>query len=305
MNNELTIYAGPCSVDDNNISEIKQVAEIEVIGNRAIYGTRVVGLKSRTGIDLTGTGMGMDYHAVTKNVEILRNGGCTKDLVMLPSVEIAMMINQETKLAIATEIMIASAQLPLFDGKLQNGRLMPWNPSVNQLGWSLYELGEYAKKNNWDVGIKNAKWIGEKFDLAEDINRTDPVPIEKVWGGVVNYVGEQKGEIRLIQRGVDEPGKGNYRNIPIHQIAKRTKLTTGAKLYFDPSHIYGSKMRDDIVDATIAAMKMKIDESTYLYDGILIETGTSKTDTDQHISLIELEGLVTQLAKFRNLRSPE
>jgi hypothetical protein len=48
-------------------------------------------------------------------------------------------------------------------------------------------------------------------------------------------------------------------------------------------------------------MKMKINENEYLYDGILIETGRSKTDTEQHISVEELKILCKEISKFRVL----
>jgi 3-deoxy-D-arabino-heptulosonate 7-phosphate (DAHP) synthase len=38
-----------------------------------------------------------------------------------------------------------------------------------------------------------------------------------------------------------------------------------------------------------------------LYDGILIEAGTSKTDSEQHISIKELKELVKELSKFRKI----
>ena len=100
------------------------------------------------------------------------------------------------------------------------------------------------------------------------------------------------------------PDKGEYRNAPVHTIAKRTKLATKAKLYFDPSHSFGPKMREHISYAVIDALKIKINEEEYLYDGILIETGTSSTDTEQHITVQELQTLVEKIATFRDVISP-
>jgi hypothetical protein len=60
-------------------------------------------------------------------------------------------------------------------------------------------------------------------------------------------------------------------------------------------------MRGDIVKETIKAMKIKINENEYLYDGILIEAGRSKTDTEQHISIEELKILCEEISKFRLL----
>lgn len=49
---------------------------------------------------------------------------------------------------------------------------------------------------------------------------------------------------------------------------------------------------------------MMIDEENYLYDGALIEVGRSKTDTEQHITIEELDYLCQQITKFRELVAP-
>jgi hypothetical protein len=51
-------------------------------------------------------------------------------------------------------------------------------------------------------------------------------------------------------------------------------------------------------------MLMK-DGNNWLYDGALIEVGTSTTDTDQHISIDEMQALAQELAKYRELHSSE
>ena len=45
-------------------------------------------------------------------------------------------------------------------------------------------------------------------------------------------------------------------------------------------------------------------DGSYLYDGALIEVGTSTTDTEQHITLMELQDLCDAVAKFREIREP-
>ena len=100
-NLEVTIIAGPCSVDENNIKEIHEIAKIEVKSRkgkkqRAVAGTRVVGLKSRTELDPEGHGMGMDFSAYKTNMEILLNGGTIADFEILPSALIAEKIHKET-----------------------------------------------------------------------------------------------------------------------------------------------------------------------------------------------------------------
>ncbi|MDA1316399.1 MAG: hypothetical protein O3B87_00065 [bacterium] len=303
-NSPITLIAGPCSVDEKNIHEIHQIAEIESKGKRAITGTRVVGLKSRTELDKSGAGMGMDYEVFQKNSNILMQGGGFKDFSIAPSVYIAQELSIKTGLLIASEIMNPLIQLPSFEGKLGSGAFLPWNPAVEQLGWQVAQTAEFARRNGWHVGIKNGKWIGDHLESANTEEYQGKTTMEKTWLGLADYVGEIKGNIVLIHRGVDVPGKGDYRNAVVHSIAKRVKQSTGAKLFFDPSHSYGPKLKSQIVEGTIETMKMKLSENEFLYDGILVEVGTSSTDTEQHITIKELESMVKKLSTFRSLREP-
>ncbi len=296
-----TIIAGPCSVDDNNIQEIHEISQMTVINQngtqqRAIAGTRIVGLKSRTELSVNGKGMGMDYDVLQQNVHIMINGGSGKDMVVTPSARIAEEIHAKTGMLIATEIMMPSVQMPSYEHRIPAGKLMPWNPSVNQLGWQVMETALFTARNGWHIGIKNGKWIGED---------TGTTTMEKTWAGLSSYAKKGTGDVVLIHRGVDVPGKGMFRNLPVHTVAGRTKKITRAKLYFDPSHSYGPKLKHQIVEATVAAMNMKLDDGSNLYDGVLVEVGTSKTDTEQHITLLELEHMVKQIAKTRSLVTPE
>ncbi len=310
MNNiAVSIIAGPCSVDEHNIAEIKEISRIEVTNkkgrkHRAIAGTRIVGLKSRTELSPDGSGMGMDYPAYTRNMSTLLQGGTIQDFEVLPSALIAAEISDETDMIIATEVMNPIIQLPSYIGRIRPGKLLPWNPAVTQLGWHIDEMAAFARAHGWHIGLKNGKWIGDHLHTSNTEEYTGQTTMEKAWIGLVKYAGELTHDIILIHRGVDVPDKGNYRNAPVHTIAKRVKKDTGVRLYFDPSHSYGPKMRESIPEAVIEAMKMKLDDTEYVYDGVLIETGTSATDTDQHISIIELRQIVTEIATFRELAPP-
>jgi hypothetical protein len=308
--NTLTVIAGPCSIDENNIKEIYQIADITVNnmdGNkqRAIAGTRVVGIKSRTELSDSGDGMGIDYPIFKKNTEMLVKGGCIEKLKIPPSVKMAEKIHKDTNMIIATEIMSPLVQLPNYVGRIPKGKLMPWNPAVEQLGWPIALMSDFCRKNGWHVGIKNGKWVGDHIHNANTQDYEGQTTMEKTWSGLTKYVGKISGDIVLIHRGVDVPDKGQYRNTPVHNLAQRVKKATGAKLFFDPSHAFGPKMRQHITYAVIDAMKIMSGKNEYLYDGILIETGTSKTDTEQHITVNELKILVEQIATFRDLVSPE
>lgn len=304
-----TVIAGPCSIDESNIREVQALSQIEIKSHdgkpqRAIAGTRIVGLKSRTELTHDAASMGMDYDALIHNMNILANGGSTADFKVAPSVLLAEDVVRTTRMIVATEVMMPSLQLPLYEGRIPKGKLMPWNPAVNQLGWQMHEMAGFARRNGWHIGIKNGKWIGDELGLADSETYGKQTSMEKTWSGLSSYIGETGGDIILIHRGVDIHGKGEFRNYPVHTISQRTKTKTKIKLYFDPSHIYGPKLRHQIVDATVAAMRMKMPDGTYLYDGILIEVGTSKTDTQQHISLKELEDLVRYISVFRQLHNP-
>lgn len=291
----LEIIAGPCSITSENLREIYQIAGITVTNlrgesQRAVFGTRVVGLKSRTSLDSSGDGMGIDYRYVMENMLILEEGGRGSDLLTPPSVDMSQRIAEDTDMMVATEVMLPNIQVPVYERKIPPGKLLLWNPSVDQLGWHLVPMARAAARNDWQVGIKNGKW--------QDMERT--------WTGLAKYVSESglpKENLVLIHRGVDIPNKGNYRNYPVHDIAHRAKHTTGARLYFDPSHSFGPELRDHIVDRTIEAMLLE-DGNDWLYDGVLIEVGTSQTDTDQHITIDELDAIVHALAPVREIKSP-
>lgn len=298
---KVKIIAGPCSVNKENIEDIYKIAEIKIDGKPVIWGTRVVGLKSRTVFNKSGEGMGIDFPSFLENLEIKTLGGCGCVPLNEPeSVKIARKIVKETGLLIATEIMEPMLQLDFYRDPIFENKLLIWNPAVNQLGWPMLIMGKYAKENNWWVGIKNPKWVGEHLSKADRKDFQGETTMEKTWKGLVSYIDYPEKTV-LIHRGVDVPEKGSYRNAPVHHIAERVKKSTGCLLFFDPSHSHGPVMREEIVPATVKAMKMKMDDGSYLYDGILVEAGRSTTDTEQHISIKELEEMVNQIAEFREI----
>jgi 3-deoxy-D-arabino-heptulosonate 7-phosphate (DAHP) synthase len=293
---ELEIIAGPCSVDHKNIEEIREIADMGTIS-----GVRVVGLKSRTDLDPTGKGMGIDFDAYQERKKKLKQGISATDIVP-PSVKYAADLANNYGVQVATEVMNPHVQVPAYIGRIPENKLLLWQPSVMQLGWPVEDLAEYAEENGWAVGIKNGKALGSTLAEANDPDTTE-TSMEKAWKGLAAYANKGQ-EIILIHRGVDVPEKGDYRNALVHEAARRVKAATGRPVFHDPSHSLGDKMRPQIVEDTIKTMHMK-DGSEFLYDGILIETGTSQTDTNQHISLDELSYLTKELSTFRDLRTPE
>ncbi len=305
-NPEVKIFAGPDSLDDFNLEEVYRMAEIKVDGKPALYGARTVGLKSRTNFDRDNTEqgfMGYDFEAIMQNFNIFGHGGNAEDLVSLPTVEMAEKLYKDTGLIPSSEIMLPAIQLACIKKSFASDPFLVWNSAVDQLGWHIRQMAGFAEEHGWMVGLKNGKWLGEEYKRAEKDDFAGKTSIETVWDGLVNYA-SIADEVALIQRGCDLPAKGEYRNLPIHYTAMRTKKRHQDKnvtLYFDPSHSLGPKMRDQIVDKTVEAMQMKMDEENYLYDGILIEVGTAKCDTHQHISVEELQELMDRIAEFRTL----
>src|SRR6202167_3521839 len=106
---DLEIIAGPCSITPENTEEvINKTSQIKTPdGTRAIYGTRVVGLKSRTALDLEGDGMGIDSQVMQQAIKLPLN---ERGKLKVPSVELAEKIAKKTGLLISTEVMIPHIQ---------------------------------------------------------------------------------------------------------------------------------------------------------------------------------------------------
>lgn len=303
---DLEIIAGPCSITPENAEEvINETAKITTPdGKRAIYGTRVVGLKSRTALDLQGEGMGIDSQTIQQAFSL---SPTERMKLKIPSVELAEKIAKETGMIISTEIMIPHIQLPFWETKkVLQKNVMIWNPAVEQLGWNLFELSDFAKKNNWHVGIKHGKFLGkDPLEVANHPEYQGETSLEKVVVGLTTYAYDVPGDLILIHRGVDVPGRGEYRNALVHEIMNRLKTRIPqVKFYFDPTHSIGPAMRHVIVDEIITAMKRKVGED-FLYDGIIMEAGSSSpVDFGEHITIEELKSLVNTLSTFRTLRAP-
>lgn len=300
-NTQVALIAGPCSISEKNLPEVYALADMQVKNRfgeiqRGVTGVRIVGIKSRTSYTEKEGSMGIDREIFVNNLRSYARGGAIKDMKMLPSITISDEFIRKTGMMVATEIVAPLIQVPLCDMVLREHELLLWTPAVLQIGWNLMEMFECSKKNAWMLGIKNPKWVGKESDGLTSM--------EKTWLGIGTYV-PQIHDIIYIHRGVDVAEGGPYRNLPIHDSAAKVKKLSGKKMYFDPSHSFGPKMKDKIVDGTLAAMKMMMNEDEYLYDGILIESGTSQTDTEQHITLGELQHLMNELSKFRDIVPPK
>lgn len=308
-NTNCLIIAGPCSVNANNLYEIAEIAQMTVtnrqgIKHKAVAGTRVVGMKSRTELSSSGLGMGMDYEVYRSNLDKLLRGKSIASFDLAPSAKYSIDIFERTNMIITTEVCSPLIQLSPLSGHIPSGKMLPWNPAVNQLGWPILEMAQIAKNNGWLIGIKNGKWLGDNIAKSESAKHTGGTPLEKVWSGLSTYTEMQDENIFMIQRGIEASVKGDFRSLPIHQTAKRVRSLSNRKMLFDPSHSLGPKMRMHIVASTIDAMQMKAFDGNYLYDGALIEAGTSTTDTGQHITLQELQDMCDEIAKVRNLVMP-
>lgn len=306
-----TIIAGPCSIGPDSLPQIVDMARITIRDlhgemQRAIAGARVVGLKSRTALSKDGLGMGIDYAVHQRNMKSLLAGGSISHMEIPPSAIMAGTIYERTGLTIATEVCDPMVQLPPLARVMGGGPVFIWGPSVQGLGHPYQIMGDFAQTHpRWTVGEKNLKWLGEHVETAEDLSYEGATSMEGTWRGLTIWTSLPPERMVMIHRGVDVAGKGDYRNQPIHQTAARVKTTTGIRMFFDPSHSLGPKMRNQIVDATIAAMQMHMPDGSPLYDGALVEAGDSQTDTGQHITLDELGIMCQEIAKTRTLVGPD
>jgi len=165
--------------------------------------------------------MGINFKFFLKNLKNFPE----KNLSVLPSIKIAQKIVKETGLLVATEIMDPIFQIPFYERLIPENKLLFWNPAVNQLGWSVLIMSYFVKKNNWYIGLKNPKWLGDFKKKAYSLNYKGRTSMEKTWEGLVSYANFflEKEKIILIHREVDILEKRNYRNIPLHNLASRVK----------------------------------------------------------------------------------
>jgi hypothetical protein len=305
MNNLLRIIAGPDGLDDKNLDECYKLAEFKIRDQNVLYGLRTVGLKSRTSPNVSF--LGYDQDQITQNFDILGYGGNRNDLVQLPSVQFAKKIYQKYNIQCASEIMLPDIQLCCIAREFESLPFMIWNPAVDQLGWHIRQMSGFAKEYGWSIGIKNPKWLGEKYSIVENQFYNSETSLEKAWSGLLDWA-ELAPEIILIQRGCDIEDKGDYRNLPIYFTAERIKKKRkNVKLYFDPSHSLGPLLREHIIEETVKACNRVIFNSQgqleYAIDGILLEVGTAQCDTDQHLTVEEFYRLCHLLAETRELDS--
>lgn len=291
----IKIISGPCSIDNLNKSEIFESLKISFSGKPALYGVRVVGLKSRTSFDPVNQFIGIDVDVYLENLEILLNNSF--NFKIAPSIEISNEIHSMYgDIYTATEIVDPWLQCLNLSRFSFSNKVIIWNPAVMHLGFPIKVMTKFAQKNKWIVGLKNGKNIGSSIESSEILN--EETSMDKSWAGLLSYANDSAF---FIHRGVEIKNTEGFRNLPVHKLCERVKRKTEKEFFFDPSHICGPKKRSDILDITIDAMKMRIESGEYLYDGILVETGTSKSDTEQHITISELENLISKLSKFRKL----
>lgn len=302
-NYDLEVTAGHCSLNRDRLDEAYEMADIQVSDGqggfqRALTFVRWVGEKSRTEYGTEVEQIGLDAPIFE---QVLVHGSSSD---VLPTVLMAEKFVRQTGIGIASEIMIPSLQMPQYEGRIPEGKFLPWNPASQQLGWLILQMALSAHKNGWPIGLKNGKWLGEPYEKAINTGNNLITSMEKAWAGLATFAQRANVHYSFIHRGVDIPEKGDFRNALTHEVVKRLACRfPQAGRYFDPSHSLGPKLRDHIVAETIEAMRMKIGNE-FLYTGILIEVGTSKTDTHQHISIEELRFLLSEIATFRKLRGP-
>lgn len=274
-----TIIAGPCSIDKKNADEAVAIGNIPEVD-----GVRCVGLKSVTS---PRPFMGID-------ADWFFNESTEKQ----PSLEIAKRIVVETGKFVAMELMDMRQLHHFMDSHLFIGKMFLWNPAIMQLGWPIHNMAKVAKEHGWRIGLKNPKWSSDpELELLPGVILDNG---EKTWWGNAHFSQNAGVKPIMIQRGIEGKGKKPFRNLPNH--AASTKMRKlGLEVYFDPSHSFGKELRDRIVDWTLEALEMRLDDGRYLYTGLLIEVGTSQTDTDQHISIDELKRLIEGIKKQREL----
>lgn len=301
MRNTLVeIIAGPCSIDKRNRADVDCIAKTGIVTK-----VRFVPAKSRT-VHSSDNFEGIDADILNQKIRGLAKTG-TINKKPLPSVKWAEKFRRaHPGIGLALEIVSPVLQLPCYANTNLFGSdaLFIWSPAAQQLGWPIRTMGEFADRHKWTLGIKNGKWVET---VPESNKRASVTDVEKTWQGLSTWATgiNRRGRNVLIHRGFNAGSKnGNFRNLPIHEIAMRLKQKTNMAMFFDPSHSFGPRLRNKIVDGTLVAMDLTLPNGEYLYDGILIEVAGKngvKTDAKQHISITELETLANKLSSARGI----
>lgn len=308
----LQVVAGQCSFSNEpgQLDELHTLANMQVSNpngsmTRAISHLRFVTLKSCT--DANNPGIGMDAPAIK---QIIANPG-KKDKIDLPGIVLATKFAKEERIGIGAEIMIPHIQMPQYEKHLDKKEsLFPWIPSNVILGWVALEMDSWCQKNGWSLGIKNPKWLGTTLEKAEDPSSEIVSSMQRSWDGMETFTNIGTDTV-LINRGVDIPEKETHRNAITHEIARKIKRNKPhRRIGIDLNHACGPNHRDDIAPSLIHALLMTVDGlpirqgGTPLYDVLLAEVGTSITDTKQHMTIPELQDVLSEVSKHRPLLKP-
>jgi hypothetical protein len=319
-NNKLKIIAGPDGVDNINcntqlLNKMSILEQVDMV--------RCVGAKSRTSLT-PGNFAGIDYTLIKTNQDILTKGGSTKDFILAnldgsqTSLDMAKENYLRTGKGFATEVSGGIVQLLMIQEFLARNSeasdmpVMIWNPAVDQLANNIDIASRIAASNNWSVGIKNSHAFGEVLELAESESYKGETSLEKRIKGMVEIcLNNGVKDIAVIMRGVDIGDKTSLgmRNVETPYTAKRLAMffqdQPEVTMGVDHNHSMGGKKRHEILSALKKSAGLKLDNGSYLYSLVLVESvmsvdQTSHCDGDQPLYYDELVDFCDWVSKNRN-----
>jgi hypothetical protein len=310
----LEIWAGHCSENKNNIEETERIAR-QTIRNprtgrqqRIVNRTRGVAFKSRTGLKDLLSYMGMDWKAIQANDTMYMEGKGHLDYLLYPSLIHLSNISRATGVGVASEILMPHLQLPVWGRYFKGKSFQPWTAAVDSKGTSAMEFANWANRFGWDIALKNPKISGKRTYtelLTAPQKEIEKTTVFSTWQGAWSWAGSNQNTT-MIHRGVDMPsdleGMDTFRNLPIHRVAAALQAVTGCNLGYDPSHINGQGRKEHIVeDAIEAAQTINPFTGNPQYQVLLLEVGNSTTDTEQHITLNQLQQIGETVIQWRPL----
>jgi len=325
------IITGPCQTSSRqHVDYGLDLASLKVTNPdgrvvNAISGLRHCEMKSRTKLNPSREGMGLDYHDWEMYSIALMNAALKGDKLPQPPVTQGAKWAEEIQGKVP-DMMLAMETMDwvhasLFAGHIQPGLGLLWLPSVMQLGEPASMIAKVASDNRWGFGAKNGKWSERK--LPYDTDNMTATNLEDTAVGLLGSfalgvagIKTVLPEVVFIERGMAVPEKGDWRNLPDHQSARIVKSLLqkevdtyeGKKprvtIAYDPSHANGPGRREKIVDdAVYAATEITDSSGDLLYDMILVESAPPDhlppSDTKQQISGEEISEMVSRIAKKR------